>query len=484
MKQHLQHGLTDEEFVHRSYQRILGLWNRLDLRRLAGRKKLLGLQITEARARVALVERKGLSLDRLAMGFIVRKTGECTFPSGCSLQAQGEILKKTLEQLGSETSAAVTILGSRMRQAVAPIPSDVEDIPQWIEANKEDLLKLPIRDVVATWEIRNSEADGKNLEITFMRENEVEETLRVITSSGLSPVSIRLGVGEALLTHIAEHHGSFSAATPLYLFAEGRVWQFSIEDGVPRCVEVPSVNLSEQGEAVRVFGDIPNVELPPRVEVAHPFGANPEFTLAIGAAIRAFLMGGEGSIPQALQSIRRSDEKLLSAITKRTALAFGTALLAVLLASQTGELIVQKERSSLADANESLSAERANLQKIRRRVKSLEAREGKMTGSLRTAPAKALHDLSLMLPPGVILNSLTLDRKPGETLMLVIKGSSLDQLVVTGMLRRMNEDPSWKDARLIETSLRERSYLAVSSREMDAFKYQFTIEAQRQSADR
>jgi hypothetical protein len=459
-------------------------WLNLDRRRLAGLGRILGIEITESHARVALVARKRLSLNRFAMKFRVEGTASCDFPEGSSIQERGALLNGCIEKLGKARMAGVALLGERMRFVTVPMPQDADDISLWIDQHKERLLGMAVRGIAATYEVRKGGTSKEMLEITFMREAEVSERLEILQACGLSCVGVRLGVGDALLAHLAGSLFEYTQEGVLLFFSGRKVWRFEIgENAVDLAEHAPEeqcVNLSETEPRTHISGDLPHSQLASPVVVCRPFGADPEYALAVGAAIRGLVMGGDGAVTQAMEAIRKTETLLLGSLLKRTVLALGIILFAFLLVAQAADMAIQAKRTTLDEAHAGLVPGRIELDMLRRRVELLEARQGKEAGThLGSNHARTLHDLASSVPPGVRLLSLSIREKPGEKAKVTVRGSTRAQGDVTEMLRRLGGDPTWQHLRLIEASLPQKNFASGVSGEIERGRYEFTMETER-----
>jgi hypothetical protein len=174
----------------------------LNLYRLAGLPRVLGIEIDDQEVRAVEVERMGLVtreasfLTRVLWGYTLRLEG------GETPEEIGARLKTFLEAMHSTTQRAV--LGLRpqaVRIVRTQVPDGVERIRDWIEDNSDKLLGLPIPVSELAFEYQDVPHGAQpeaTVDIAFVRRVEVEKLLAICRAANLVPLAV--GVGRDMQT--------------------------------------------------------------------------------------------------------------------------------------------------------------------------------------------------------------------------------------------------------------------------------------------
>src|SRR5437867_678327 len=117
----------------------------LDLQRLAGVNRILGVDLADDIVRIVELEKKGGPLNKYA----VRMSPVCAyyrqFTTGATLEKKAQQTKELLVACGITTTYAVSSVRTLgVRSLVAHTPPHVDNLDEWIRENHERLLKLPV----------------------------------------------------------------------------------------------------------------------------------------------------------------------------------------------------------------------------------------------------------------------------------------------------------------------------------------------------
>src|SRR5713101_6022027 len=100
----------------------------IDLRRLAGIRRVLGVDLTDSRARIVELERKGNPFNRFKPKFTVRKSLTIDFDTNSDVAGRAETLRSLLRQQEITTPFAVTSVQSLgIKIVISTLTSDARN---------------------------------------------------------------------------------------------------------------------------------------------------------------------------------------------------------------------------------------------------------------------------------------------------------------------------------------------------------------------
>ncbi len=441
----------------------------LDISRLSGRRAVLGIDITSRRARVVELRRKGEPFLKQHAKFAVQKTMTCEFPGDATNRQKGEFLHEALDARGVGTRIAVTSIRSfAVKTVAATIPEDTEDTNGWIVEHAQKLLKLPISpsDLVFRYEPIEMVRTGMLVDVVFVRKSDVEQQSELITSAGLELIGLSAGSRDlvnALLLQSANVSGNISfvhlgeEATTATRLANGRRDESMTQPaGLGQSMEqrisgaLSSLRKDEEGMIVFVAGDQPDIPMSRSYSLLTPLGLEPHFALASSLAVKGLL---PDISPIDLLSPARHDDletQMHRSLFQRTALALGSALLALLLLPYLANIILQQGIESVDERAAASSAAYADVKALEQEVAALEGKVEESPGSLhRTNSARVLHEIAGAVPEGVWLSRATIGGKdPGAT-SLVLKGKARSASLVTVFLRNLRASGVCTDEKIV-----------------------------------
>src|SRR5437867_4036186 len=116
----------------------------IDIRKFAGIRTLIGIDLTDSRARIVQLERKGNLFNKFKPTFNVLKFLSCEFEEGSSLEERADNLRALLANNKLETKLAVSTIESpaiRVKTVAVPIDSNIDE---WIEEHLQKILNVPL----------------------------------------------------------------------------------------------------------------------------------------------------------------------------------------------------------------------------------------------------------------------------------------------------------------------------------------------------
>src|SRR5947209_11484381 len=118
---------------------------RIDLKKLAGLKHILGVDLIDSTVRIVELKNRGNALNKFKPVFEVVKYFSHELDPRASTQERADTLRAHLIAQKVASIFAVTSLQSfGTKITTAEVPNDIENIDEWLGEHSDKLLKLPV----------------------------------------------------------------------------------------------------------------------------------------------------------------------------------------------------------------------------------------------------------------------------------------------------------------------------------------------------
>ena len=173
----------------------------INSRKLSGITSVVGLEISDRTIRVAEVAIHGGTLNRFRAHFSARRAFTYQLAPDATPESAAPLIREEMNRRGIRAKYAVTSLqGSGVRSVRADIPGNADGIDEWIQEHFERLVKVPIprADLTTRREITGKSASGSLVDISFVKNSEIEAAIRFTRLLGLELVSLSAGTRDAV----------------------------------------------------------------------------------------------------------------------------------------------------------------------------------------------------------------------------------------------------------------------------------------------
>jgi hypothetical protein len=185
---------------------------RVDVRRLAGVNRMVGLDLDERVARIVELERYGSLLNKFKARYRPASYFTVEFAPAESVEQKAQRIKEALKTHGVRTRYAVSAVRTvGVKRVYADVPIAIENVNEWIEEHVEKLLRFPVsvRDVAYAYEVIDRNDTSIQLEVTFARRSDIRMVTEIIHQAGLTLMA--LGAGERDTLNVVLLSPDFSA---------------------------------------------------------------------------------------------------------------------------------------------------------------------------------------------------------------------------------------------------------------------------------
>jgi Tfp pilus assembly PilM family ATPase/Tfp pilus assembly protein PilN len=414
--------------------------NNIDIQRLAGIKSILGIDLTEHRARIVELQKRGRIFNRFKTTFRPLQAFTCEFSPGSSVVERVASLKRALaEHHVTSTSVVSTVQSIGVKTVTATVPSGTTNIDEWIQEHREKLLKLPVAtgQVVHAYEILEHSESGLLVEITFARTSDIEAVSAFFREVGLTLLSLAAGSRDAFTAFLLGEEGPTTKdATFIHLgnsilssatFSGGKrrtttFTRIGPEQRQESAIDESVKQSSAPAESLVIGGDLPDTPST-GLRVLKPFGLDSSHTLAAGLALKGFFP--ELSPTDFLNREQReiSDAQFYRSLLQRVVLASGLTIILLLLLQLGVSFYLQTRIDSVDENVLSLGPEYTEVMVLESQVKQLENQlEGRDLSFKRSQMARTLHDVARLAPQGLWLYRCQQVHQSGQPRTLSLYG--------------------------------------------------------------
>ncbi|MBI5216811.1 MAG: PilN domain-containing protein [Ignavibacteriae bacterium] len=459
------------------------------IQRLAGITRILGIDITATRARVVELAKASNFFTKNVGGYKIHAFGTIEFTEEQSVKDKASLFSTFLKQHNIKTKYAVTTLQSTGVKTVRTIlPSETEDIDGWIRDNYEQLLKLPLplQQVSFDYHLLEETNVGVDVNISFVRNSDVQELDTILSSAGIQLLSISAGVEDVV--HPFQVFTNVNSLKSIVYAGENTISVFSCHEETYRVLysqpihnagnlrEEISTILQELGlepEQTILVGELLKVQQNDNGKIFQPFSISSEYSLAVGLAIKGFLP--ELSPVNFLSSIKQEQTttSVYKTLTHRVVFACSLILFVLLSIPMIATIAIEQKIEDGEEQRALTSPLYAEVAGLQRQVRVLEKQLGIGTkNNVRTEYAKLLHNIASALPDEIVLNKLTVESKNNENTLL-IEGSSLSHQQIALFLKQLQSARICNDAQLVRSGygIQEERFMSVSNDSKSALTF-------------
>lgn len=431
----------------------------IDLQRWSGVTPILGIDLTDDRARVVVMERKGLWYRRYSSNFQIVDFFTCEFESNEQRQQKAEQLQRCLSEREIESPYTVsTLRSSAVKIITTLVPDGTENIREWIADHQDKLLRLPIAssELIVDFEILDRTENGILTEISFVRKNDVEEHVAFLEQCGIRLLSVGTGVRDVVNLLLLSGEGD------ILLFDSQSVWHAGVRNGKKSPIAItPRVigkSVAEYRELFSVKSDAvfvgDGIEETESARDSHiiPIGIQLEYALAYGLAIKGFIP--ELSPVNVLSNEQRlkTAEHSSKSLFQRVAILCGGILFLLLSVQMMISMYIQNRIDKIDQQLSTASGVYEEVKMLEKQIATLRQKvEYGNTSMQRRDAAKILHDVARLVPNDVWLHSLTYDAKDQGKIILLCSGYSRSNEGVAEFLKNIEISNYCSNARLVKT---------------------------------
>ena len=454
----------------------------IDVLRLGGVKSILGIDLTESRARVVELERRGNPFNKFKPKFSVQRSFTVDFEPAATPLERIQDLSLSLRKNSVRTKFAVTTVQTLgVKTITAIIPPEVDHIDEWIREHHEKLLKLPIPidKVSIQYEILQTNGNGILTEITFVRNSDIAGYIDFIRQSGLKLVNLGAGCRDAINAIMIDSLSIHKDELKFVYASQDEAQIASFENGNRKGIERVrfdrGLDAYVTGNNVLIAGEVDKLPGSQLCEAATPLNLPSEYTLSIGLAIKGFLP--ELSPVNYLDAdIRVKTETLIyRSLFQRMALGFGLLTIVLLGIQFLTSSIFQSRIDAIDELLTASGGTYADVAVLEQQVNNLESRlHGGGASLKRSNLAKALHDIAIAAPDSVWFTKLDVVEQESRR-RLSISGYARCNEEIAGFLKQLQLKGNCAEVSLIRSGLASQPKSLVPVRRKNAGFVTFEI---------
>jgi type IV pilus assembly protein PilN len=377
----------------------------LDIIRRRCIASVIGLDITDRRARVVELSNKGSLRFWSRQEFRPIAQFEATFEKDWNERQKGECIRQLLDEHHCTSRYAVTaVRGTGVKTVTTALPASTDDIDEWILDNFDKLVRLPLSpsEVSVRYDIPARTDEEIKIEITFVRNSDINGIRAVAAAAELRLLRISAAENDLVrllpfikqpanteLGKIAFHENDF--ITIMGIDNNGRRSKEVIRSShYKRETEGSPVHLGE-GQGTLLTFDIPG-----------------EYDLATALALSGLqgAMTEQNFLPFPEQSA--IIESISKSLTQRIALTAGVVVALLLLIPLFFSLCLQSGIDSVDSTLLAQQAMHTDIASLGNQVRELRSQmSSDNTRWSRSNSARVLHELAASAPDGVWFYKVT-----------------------------------------------------------------------------
>ena len=461
----------------------LDILQRLNTRKLSGCNRVLGLDISNAKARIVELEGVGGLLNRFKSSYKVVQSFTVEFNLDASLKARAIALQEAIARNNVKTKQCVTAVPpASVKSVMIEIPATVQDVDEWIIEHRERFLKMPTgtQAFVHKYEILGPSETKTRLEIWFTRIDEVEAIAEQLREAGLQVAAMGAGCRDAYNKYFLKNQENAN----FIHFEDGFATITRYVNGQLESRESVLQDLPEVIEAEKALSN--NVLLHGEIEEQIDcerfvqFNLPSSYTLAAGLALKGFLPE-ESAIDFAPVKVKQaSQEDLEKSLLRRTVLVCGVTLMFLLLLQSGLSWYLEKRIESFEESSISMQGDWVEIDALQRKVDGLEKEVATThSNARRSAVSKLLHEIASRTEDGLWFTKLSLGTLEKGKRPLMIQGFARSNDRVSEFLKSLEGSALVSNPHLVqESSLKESDDpLGIKERVPQAITYEIKLEA-------
>ena len=425
---------------------------KINLQKLSGVSSMLGIDLTEKRARVVELVQQGGIFNKFKSIFTAKSHFTVTFNENSSVEERANQLSGELKSRNVSTNRGATSIQSLgVRTVTAEIPPSVSNINDWIYDNYEKLIRIPvsIRDIVYGYEILSVGSSSYIVEVTFVRKTDIDSMQLVCAIAGLSLQSLTAGTRDALNAILFSDEFLYRDISTVVYYSDSysSVSEFEKQKRIKTTSVEGKAIESDLDPTKTVFAG-EGIE---HQDTIKPFSLPPEYTLAAGCALKGFIPELNPADFLPVERVQAKNETIYKNLFQRTVFACGGIILALLILQTSISLYLsnideQLDRQLLESGLN--YSELTILQKQNKELRSELERTG--SAEFRSNNAKIFHEIAAFVPDGLWLYKIETDAIKGS---ITIAGYTSTGDAIAEFLKRCEKTSLFQNVRLTRSGM-------------------------------
>ncbi|HOV98346.1 MAG TPA: hypothetical protein PK595_02100 [Bacteroidota bacterium] len=427
----------------------------IDVKKIAGVKKILGINFDEHRARIVEVQQSIKYSKKNASTYKALNSFTVNFNENSSWSEKGEAIKVALAQRGITTPYAVTSIQSLGIKIVeVNIPPGTQDFDEWIMENQEKLLKYTNSSakIVYVYKILEETDQGYRTEICFVRQEQIENYTIALEKAGLKILFMDVGISDALYALEVEKNAlNVKLEKTIFVYVQehqfiimkiqnGKRISLSVQDAPENSNisdELSNILPNEDDVEVILTGDVVQTQ---SYRVLNPLGCTPEYALAVGLAIRGFSSSANEKSLLPDSEREQLETSLMKSVFQRVTILLGSIVLLALLLQYVTDYIITSKMEGMEEQLLQNGSSYAEVQLLEKQVQELKQQlQGKGALVKSSQYAKFLHDIAAAIPEGSWLYRLKGGENTNGSSAFSLCGYAENTEKVTELLRSLYE---------------------------------------------
>jgi hypothetical protein len=439
----------------------------ISLRQLAGISRILGVDVSEDRARVVEVQERWLNFRRRKERFAVRSCFTVEFDPQSTWPQKAELLRQKLAEHGIKTGYAVSSIHSLGVKVIdAAIPPDVRSVDEWISENRERLLRIPLASGHidhAVEELERTES-GIRAEISFVRREEIERWKSFFRGAGLELIALGAGFRDAsnvlVLVKIPDDVSikfAYSHDGPMDVvgIAQARIRSHQ--------TAVPPEQIKQDDSLLFISGEKTQQLDLPGAQLLRPLGLPLEYCLAVGLALKGLRQNLSPANLLSSEETKHIETQLYKSLFQRTVIGTGAVTVVLLLLPFVAGLYLNWRSNSIDEQLLANGGSYTELKLLETQTLGLEKQlSGSSTTVRSSETARVLHDIAAASSEGLWLYRVKLETGNRRESKVSLFGYTSNNEKVTDYLKSLGL--SGYEASLVRSGSPQPNETAIPSR--------------------
>lgn len=442
---------------------------KIDLQKLAGIKRILGVDLFDGGIRVVELEKKGNVFNRFTANYKVVQSFTHFFKEQKTSSDIGLEVKQMLAQHSVKTLFAVSSIRSGgVKTIVATIPADYKNIDEWIRDHYEKLLNIPLSLAALSYGYEILEKNEPNLvvEITFIRRKDIERYTDILKSAGLQLLTLGYGTRDAINTLYIDQKALEQKDFIVAYITNDTVELTHCKNGNRIATKHIAVKSEEEiAEAITgretsaplvfVLAEKSLERIPfKNVHLVEPLGLLSHYALAVGLAIRGFIPE-VSPINFLLEKEQQDKDSLVyRSLFQRVVLTLGCFLLVLLCIPTVTSFYFGAGIEEVANAALSQGEVFTKVATLEREVVFLERKVQGVSSSIKpSAFARFLHDIAAVAPEQLWLYKLSVHELNNTDARFIISGYTRNNDNIPRFLKSLEKMNNCSEVNLVKAGL-------------------------------
>lgn len=440
----------------------------MDVRRLAGVRRLIGVDLTDTRAHVVELKRVGNFFGGSRQKLSAAKAFTVRFdPTACEEDRSTQLRSALLDANVRARHAVTAVQSVGIKIMSAAVPQGTDSIDEWIPEQYERSLRVPFsaEGISYRYEIVSS-GGGDFAEISFARNSDLERIKTFCQQSGLQLIALGAGTRDAFSAFLAE--GLLPAVNRFIYINETMISVVSIANGERRQTEYFPIQYDRGQENLKfledhqldddhtvVAGECAGLGDFAAASQLRCFALPSQFVLAAGLAVKGFYPEMSPQNFLTMEEQRQFAGYIFRRLAVRTVMTLGLTLMLLVVLPALVSWFIQ---FMIDESDRSLEASGwsgGELSRDEEKVRNLEERLRKRGSNVRrTHAAKILHDVAAVFTDSVWLYKLGLEEVPAANSHIHFFGYAASPEAIAQVLKYFEMQGAGSTVRLLRFGAR------------------------------